>query len=269
MPYWFLTAVLTAALPDLPLIVLDAGHGGAQQGAGSVCGVIEKDISLILALELGRVLAASNRVKVLQTRESDETVSLEQRAQKANDAGASVFMSIHANAASTPESHGFEVYFLSQHAADKRIAQLAFLENDGRTELAEVGDSLQLILGGLRMQAVHDESQQLAIQVDRAFAAKFRAHGRGVLQAPFFVLRQSEMAAVLVEVGYLTNAQECRRLADPANQKSLVQSLATAVLSHVLRTKPAKQEAATSSAAQPPASTGKEISREASRQSVN
>jgi N-acetylmuramoyl-L-alanine amidase len=231
-----LTTILCATtIADAPLIAIDAGHGGDLIGAIGVCGVQEKEIMLTIARELSSILMASGRVRVLQTRVADVEVSLETRVQMANQAKAALFLSLHANASENSGSQGFEVYFLSEHAADRRIARLALLENEGRAHMQELYDPLSQILGGLRMQAVHHASQQLAVQVHRTLTTKLLAHGRGIFQAPFFVLKHANMPSVLVEIGYLSHQQECEQLADINHRQQIVDGLATATLAYVMR----------------------------------
>jgi len=222
----------------VPLVVLDAGHGGDQGGATGVCGVHEKDISLAIVLELEKLLAASGKVRTLLTRRGDEAVALEERARIANLAHAALFLSVHANAAPGPSSHGVESFFVSRKAADKRIEQLALLENEGVTD-HEPNDTLGRILDSLQLQASAAESQRLAALVQDSVSARLSEASRGVLQAPFYVLRRVNMASVLVEVGFLTNADECRLLADPTYQRKLAQALTAAVLAHFWTNVPA------------------------------
>jgi len=221
----------------LPVVAIDAGHGGTQPGALGVCGLQEKNVTLAIASELGKLLAASGRVTPLLTRTGDETVTLDDRALRANRGGAALFVSVHANASLEDRSRGFETYFLSRHAADQRLAQIARLENDGSELVDEPTDTVSRILGGLRMQASHDASQRLAMLVQQTLGTQLGHFGRGVLQAPFIVLRKADMAAVLVEVGFLTYEDECKELAQVDYQRRVARALATAVLAHLSLTK--------------------------------
>jgi len=230
-----LATLLAVSAATLPVIAVDAGHGGTQSGAYGVCGVYEKDVSLGIARDLAELLTASGKVDVRLIRAGDETLSLEERSARANAAGAALFISIHANASDNPVSRGVETYFLSRTAADRRIARLALVENDGKRTLPVTdNDALTLILDGLVLQAAHQESQRLAARVQDAVQAVMGGRGRGMLQAPFIVLRGAEMSAVLVETGFLTNRDDCALLADPVTRRAIGRALTSAVLEHLM-----------------------------------
>jgi len=229
---WSAVFVLLAGVPAaLPLVVLDAGHGGAQDGAVGICGLIEKDLALAITKELGKVLTASGKARVALTRESDVHLELHDRSLLANSAGATVFISIHGNASTNPAHQGLETYFLSRRAADYRAKTVADRENGGAlVPLPPSDDQLLSILQRLALDAAHGASQRLALEVQQCLTRDVAEDGRGVLQAPFVVLHGAEMAAVLVEVGFLTNAQDCAQLAQLSHQRKLAHTLATAVL---------------------------------------
>jgi len=226
--------LLVAGPRPAPVVAIDAGHGGEQHGAIGVCGAKEKDVALSISLHLARLLSASGKATPLLLRPGDTTVGLDERAAKANQARATLFVSIHANAGERTDSSGVETYFLSRHTADRRTAEVAARENDGRPfKQAGSDDELARILEGLILQAAHQESQRLAMRVQEAMNAAVDTRGRGVLQAPFIVLRGARMPAVLVEVGFLTNVAECQSLADDEHRRRIAQSIAAAVLDQV------------------------------------
>lgn len=233
--------LLAAAGPEgLPVVAIDPGHGGTQRGATGACGALEKDVALDIALELARLLEATGRARVVLTRQDDTTLDLEQRSRVANDAGAWLFLSIHANAGSNPESSGVETFYLSRRAADARIEKLSRRENEGRKLPAVVeDDALAVVLGGLLLNAAHQESRRLALRVQQSMQQSVEAHGRGVLQAPFLVLLGAQMPAVLVEVGYLTNRYECELLADEEHRRTVAAALGAALLAHLSSDSPA------------------------------
>src|SRR5689334_14670198 len=112
-------AALAASGMQPPLVIVDAGHGGDQHGAAGVCDVLEKDITLTVSDEVAKILTASGRVRVEQTRTDDATVDLEERPRQANAAGAAIFLSIHANSSPNAKAQGVETFFLSTRAADR------------------------------------------------------------------------------------------------------------------------------------------------------
>ncbi len=228
-----LALVLTAS--PLPLIVVDAGHGGAQDGAVGICGAKEKDVTLGIATELARILVASGKTRVLLTRADDATIDLKERARFANDSGADLFVSVHANSGSHERSHGIETYFLSRTMSDRRIAKLVARENEtSKVEVAK--DETTRVLDNLSLSASHGESARFAERLHTMLTRELGLPGRrGVLQAPFFVLLAARMPAVLVETGFLTNNDECKRLASLEHQESLAKVIAGAILLHVAR----------------------------------
>lgn len=229
-----LLLVLTLVTAPLPVVALDAGHGGTQTGALGICGMVEKDLTLTLAQQVAAILTQSKRARPVLTRSRDATVGLTERSQLANAAGATLFLSIHGNASPNTTVRGIETYFLSNRAATGRIEHLANRENDGEAMPAPREDpTLQRILQGLSLDAAHLESQRFAVAVQRTLGERLPNHGRGVLQAPFVVLVNTRMAAALVEVGFLTQPDECQLLASAGYQDTLAQALAAAILAHL------------------------------------
>lgn len=154
----------------------------------------------------------------------------------ANRAGADLFISIHANASTTPASRGVETFFLSRGAANRRLEKLAERENDGR-EIAVVKSRspLDQILADLDLSASHVASQRFAIGLQKSIASRLDAPGRGVLQAPFVVLFESRVPSALVEVGFLSNPEECVALGRIEYRRQIAQGLAVAILMHLSR----------------------------------
>jgi len=201
-------------------VVIDAGHGGEDLGAPGVSGSIEKNITL----EIARVtsLALEERgFEVIQPRTTDETMVLSRRTSLANASGAGIFVSIHANSAPSPAAHGIETYFMDQ-ASDEAALRLAERENraglaTGSPEPAR--DDLDSLIADLRVGATAQLSRDLADTVHgelvkglSSFYGKGRIRDRGVRSAPFWVLVDSEIPAILVEVGYLTHEEEEERV---------------------------------------------------------
>ena len=224
----------TAGGDALPLVVLDAGHGGVQTGARGVCGVWEKEVTLQVAARTGEILRASNLVRVAHTRTTDVHVPLEARSALANRLGARLLVSVHANASTTPQARGIETFFLSLTAASRRLTRLAMRENEGHLPGAtKPVEPLQRVLAGLSFDANHSASQQLAMRLQRGLTAQVAGRGRGVLQAPFQVLMGAQMPASLVEIGFLTHPQECVRLTSLQGQEFVAQGIAAGVLAFV------------------------------------
>lgn len=212
-----------------PLVVLDPGHGGEDEGAKGPSGVLEKNLTLTLSRLLAAQLQRAG-VAVRLTREGDEAVALADRVALANRLQADCFVSIHANAATARGARGAETYFMSAEASDAEAAQAAAREN------AAAGD-VQLILWELAHVANLEASSRLALELQTRLNQLSGIRDRGVKQAPFAVLTGTTMPAVLVEVGFLSNPEEEVRLSSPAEQERLAATLAEGILAF-LRSRP-------------------------------
>lgn len=226
--------------PGVRTIVLDPGHGGAESGAVGPSGVAEKDLTLALARELEDRLERQG-IRVVLTRNEDSTLSLDSRTAIANQNKADLFISIHLNSSLGTGAHGTETYFLSTEASDARAARAAAAENaapraavppppdgDALTTGQEAED-LELILWDLAQSHHLAESQRFANMIQGELNQALQLRDRGVKQAPFRVLNGAEMPAVLVEVGFLSNPDEEKKLQDSAYRAQLVEALGRAV----------------------------------------
>ncbi|MDJ0868294.1 MAG: N-acetylmuramoyl-L-alanine amidase [Myxococcota bacterium] len=214
-------------------VVLDAGHGGEDHGARGPGGLLEKKLVLDLVRRVQEKLEAAD-LRVVQTRTSDEFVPLERRTAIANDARADLFVSIHANAARARSARGVETYFLSLEASDEAARQVAQLENAAfgaaAARVARGDDPLASILGDLMASEQMHESAEFARLVQGELASLHPDTSRGVKQAPFVVLMGLQMPASLVEVGFITNSDEERRLRKNAHRDRVAGAIARAVL---------------------------------------
>ena len=218
-------------------IVIDPGHGGNETGAVGPGGTQEKDLTLILAQGLKAALERRLPVRVLLTRGEDAYLPLDTRAAIANQNKADLFISLHLNsvAGNGTKAHGAETYFLSMQASDARAAQSAELENQaGDAGAAGEGGGdplhdLQLILWDLAQSHYLAESQRLATLIQEELNGALDLRDRGVKQAPFLVLMGAAMPAVLVELGFLSNPDEERKLEDAGYRADLIAALVRAV----------------------------------------
>lgn len=219
------------------LVVVDAGHGGPDRGMkGTTTArrqIHEADITLAVAKKLRDALRARG-IEVLMTRTTDTLIALRDRGQIANEAQATLFLSIHVNAANprwrNPRSaRGFETYFLSDAKTEdeRRVAEM---ENDADRFLGgstETGDPLALVVGDMLQNAHLRESSELAATVQAGMKPVHpSANDRGVKQAGFAVLIAAHMPAALVEIGFGTNASEATWLASAKGQQSLADAIA-------------------------------------------
>ena len=226
------------------LIVVDAGHGGPDPGMSGPIGggprVVEKNITLAVA----RLLAAELRrsgVDVLMTRTTDTLIALSDRGRIANRNKGDLFVSIHVNAtggrgAAAARERGYETYFLAE-AKTEEASRVEKMENEAvKFETganAPKGDPLSFIINDMAQNEHLRESNDLAETIQNGMRAFHPGKDRGVQQANFAVLRGSYMPAVLVEIGFGTNASEAAYLSDGANQREIAASLARSVLEYI------------------------------------
>jgi N-acetylmuramoyl-L-alanine amidase len=214
-------------------IVIDPGHGGKETGAIGPSGAQEKDLTLELARELKGRLEQKLPVRVVLTRDGDVEVAHDTRTAIANQNQANLFISLHLNSSLGAGAHGAETYFLSTEASDARAALAAAAENLGTNGPSAQDDTaaqdLQLILWDLAQTHHLVESQRLANMIQGELNETLQLKDRGVKQAPFRVLMGATMPAVLVEVGFLSNPDEEKKLQDPAYRFELVDALTRAV----------------------------------------
>ena len=208
-------------------IVIDPGHGGSEIGTVGPTGVTEKAVALNIAQRLHDLIEERLGLDARLTRESDVDRDLEQRTAFANNLKANVFVSIHANAYRGKGVHGAETFFLSDQATDDDARRLAALENDALDLQGPAsGDSgLQMLLWDMAQTKHLFESSVLAEMIQVRLNDLAGTTDRGVKQAPFRVLKGANMPAVLVEVGFLSNPDEERLLADPQYRQRIAEQL--------------------------------------------
>lgn len=216
--------------PRLKVVVIDPGHGGADFGGRGVSGVKEKDVVLDVSRRLGRELEKLG-LRIVFTREEDRFVSLSERTEIGNRARGDLFLSIHANTAPNADALGFETYFLSLDASDDEAHRVALAENGVFEQAAAAPDGADIvggILGDLiRTQYLRDSSA-IAASIQRKLAS-LPGPSRGVKQAPFVVLMGVNMPAALLEVGFLTNTQEEKRLQTAQHRSAIARAIGAAV----------------------------------------
>jgi N-acetylmuramoyl-L-alanine amidase len=214
-------------------LVIDAGHGGEDRGARGAGGLLEKDLVLDVARRLGAALRARG-VRVVLTRDADRFVSLEERTSLANDAKADLFVSIHANASRSRAARGTETYFAALEASDAAAGEVAVRENEAFAPAAAPAglgaDPFLALLGDLIATEHLAESSDFARLAQARLAGGDGHASRGVKQAPFVVLLGVQMPSALLEIGFLTNRDDERRLASAAGRERVAAALAEAVL---------------------------------------
>jgi N-acetylmuramoyl-L-alanine amidase len=224
-------------------IVIDAGHGGGSVGTRTPQGVLEKDLTLDIAVRLQHLL--EKQFQVVMTRESDQAVSLEERGRLANQAGADIFVSIHLNWIDNRRSRGVETYYLGP-TDDPYLTRLAASENrDSGYSMADLRHLLDRIYAGVRQ----DKSRKLAEVVQGALFQSVgklspEVEDRGVKAAPFIVLLSTEMPAILAEVSSMSNEEEARLLTKPLYRQYIAEALAKGIRGYAVAVEGAPEVAA-------------------------
>lgn len=217
----------------VPVIVIDAGHGGRDPGCIGKSGIKEKNIVLSVAKKLREKLKG-NGYKVLLTRDRDIFLNLDTRAGIAEKHHADLFISLHANANPSRKVRGYSVYTLSKKASDEEARKLAEAENaadkievDG---FARFEPNIRNALSALQQHAVSEMSVEFADIVSKTFKKSgiIEMPGASMRQAPFAVLR-STIPGALIELGHLSNTTEEKLLNTSAHQNKLVTAIATAI----------------------------------------
>ena len=192
-------------------------------------GLLEKDLVLDVARRLQQQLERRG-FRVFLTRERDKNIPLEERTAIANNRKADLFISLHANASPSPEASGAETYYLSLPRAAKTDAErLGGHETAALISRSDEADPLQMILWDMAQSQWLAESSVLAEQIQADFNETLGIPDRGVKQAPFRILVGATMPAILVEIGFISNRDEERRLRDPRFLDTIVDSLARSI----------------------------------------
>jgi len=212
-------------------VVLDPGHGGRNGGTTTSSGLVEKDLTLDIARRLGELLRDEG-FEVLLTRDDDVEMSLEERADFANREAADLFVSIHLNWIEGG-ARGVETYFLGT-TDDPSLSRLVAAENRGSGySQADLRRLLDELYASLR----EGSSQHLAAALQRSLLRSLRTvnpavEDRGVKTAPFIVLMETDMPAVLAEVSCLSNEEEAELLTRPLYRQYIAEALLAGIRSY-------------------------------------
>ena len=215
------------------IIMLDPGHGGIDPGAIGVSGVFEKDITLAFAQMLSRKLEASGRYKVALTRKRDIFLALRDRVRSARDAGAELFLSIHANTISDRRVSGVSVFTLSERASDREAELLAERENKADViagiDLSKETSEVSNILIDLAQREAMNQSARVAGYLVKDLARTSKLLPNTHRFAGFAVLKAPDMPAVLLELGFLSNRNEERKLKSKKHQERMASAINRAI----------------------------------------
>lgn len=233
------------ALPEvsgdtaLPLVVIDAGHGGHDPGAKGQ-GLVEKDLVLQLAKALRDELRRQGGVRVALTRDDDRYLLHAERFEIARRLNADLFVSIHADSAGdATEVAGASIYTLSNEASSEAAARFAARENASDRlnglELGKQSDAVSTILVELSQRRTQEQSNELARLIKREGEGVLEFHPQPLRSAALKVLRAPDVPSVLFESGFITNASEAARLSSPEGRKHFADVMARAILVYFAR----------------------------------
>lgn len=218
-----------------PVVVLDPGHGGVDPGTSSTSGVTEKDVVLAFAKTLKQKLEASGAYQVYMTRSDDTFLPLRDRVGFAQSKGANLFVSIHADSfpKQTTEAHGATVYTLSEQASDDEAKELAAKENfsDAIAGVALPGDSDEVV-ANILIDLAQRETQNRSLVFARSIVGgvpRADLHSKAMKSAGFRVLKAPDVPSVLIELGYLSNPDDEKRLVSQTWRAGMADKVAASI----------------------------------------
>ncbi|GEM_PF-1158364 len=232
-------------------IVIDAGHGGKDPGAVSKDGLQEKQLTLEIALETARMIKENLKKEVILTRSKDEYISLQERTAIANKNKGDIFVAIHINATTDREARGTEVYIYNTEPTDRKSGGIALREN---MEYIKAG-GIRSILGELGSKSNDYLSILLAGNILDNMAGYANVEIRNknsILRAPFYVIANANMPAVLLEVAFITNPEEERKLRNSEFKSNVARAITHGIEDFINSTSAPEQEVAPVAAAKAP-----------------
>jgi len=218
------------AAGEIRTIVIDPGHGGSEDGARGANGTLEKDVTLAVARRLESAIERRLGIRVILTRDGDETVALDARAERANNNKADLFVSLHANASTARAAAGAEVFYLGLEEYGGEAERAARTSGVALPVFGGGTRDIELIPWELAQARYLDRSAALAGLVENELRQRVPMSPRARQQGPFRVLVGANMPAVLVEMGFLTNPDEERALTSEPFQNAVVQALVESII---------------------------------------
>ena len=213
----------------LDTVVLDAGHGGKDTGSQGKYGTKEKDVVLDITKRVGRLLEKNAGIKVVYTRDEDVFVPIIDRTKMANDTNGKLFVSVHANANKNRKIQGFETYLLrpgkSEDAIEVASRENAVIKLEEKTGQYDNLTGENLIMATMAQSMFMKESEDLAAIIQMELDKRLNTPNRGVKQAGFYVLIGASMPNVLVEVGFISNPAEEKKLKQAVHKQRIAESI--------------------------------------------
>jgi len=220
------TSLIRALGLKINRVVIDPGHGGADEGTVGRHGLMEKELVLDVAKRVGKLIEDRMGSEVIYTRSDDTFIPLHGRTEMANEKKADLFLSIHANSSPHPKIGGIEVYYLNFTRSSDALDVAARENASSEKSVFELKDLIQSIT----LHEKVEESREFASKVQgslQTFETRYNtaAKNRGIKKAPFVVLIGASMPSILAEVGFLSNAREEQLLKRPDHRQRLAEAL--------------------------------------------
>lgn len=220
------------------VVVIDAGHGGIDPGAVGKRNTYEKDIVLEVSRRTVRALNRQQGVKAHLTRDSDTFLRLQERVDKAKDLNADIFVSLHADALDNPRVRGGSVYVLSESASQREAERLSVLANRGVSPISGLEQAgkdriVKDILIDLAQRDTMNNSSYLARAIIDEMDQVTYMRRKDILFAGFMVLKAPDIPSILVELAYMSNPAEERKLRQSTFQQKLANAVADGIVDYI------------------------------------
>ena len=216
--------------PAIRTIVVDAGHGGLDDGSKGANGTLEKDVTLNIARLLTDTLERRLGVRVIQTRTRDTVVELDRRAAIANNNNADLFISLHANSSVNPEPEGAEVFYLSIDEYGPEAQEIATRERQVLPVSGGGTRDIDMTLWEMAQARHLDQSAVFAKLIEQELRRRVPMSPRAIQEAPFRVLVGANMPAVLIEMGFISNPDQEQAFLSENFQSSIVAAIVESVV---------------------------------------
>ena len=214
----------------LRTVVIDPGHGGADNGARGAGGGLEKSVSLSVARRLKAALEGRLGVRVILTRDGDSGLGLDERAAVANNNKADLFFSLHANASVRAGASGAQVFYLNLDEYGDEVQRAATAPRESLPVFGGGSRDIEVVAWRFAQARHIERSATLARTIEASLRGRVAMNAHALQQGPLRVLVGANMPAVLVEIGFLTNPAQEAQLASDAYQNNIVQGIVDAVI---------------------------------------
>ena len=220
------------------IVFIDPGHGGKDPGAIGNLGTLEKNITLEAGILISKILKKNKFIDVVLSRDKDIYLSLRQRIKLAKNNNSDILISIHADSSKNKKAQGLSVFSLSNKASDKEAEMLARRENSADSILGNSNDIKDPIIYGSLIKMIQREAMNESSSLARSILSNLEKTkltvNRGHRFAGFTVLKSYDIPSILIEIGFLSNKQEEKKLLNKRYIYELSQNIANAIENYIL-----------------------------------